>query len=143
MELPVQFESAQKRRLALRDALTTLEQALAMAASSPAWRSTVSRALVEVRTAIEAHVDEVEAAEGLLQQLVRDAPRLSNLVRIIERDHRRLLDVCNELMSVVSGADPIEIRSMARDLMGDLVDHRQQGADLVYAAYSEDIGGQG
>lgn len=143
MELPVQFENAQKRRLALREALTTLEQALAMAASSPAWRSTVNRALVEVRTEIEAHVDEVEASGGLLPQLVSDAPRLSNLVRILERDHRRLLDSCDEIISVASGADAGEIRSMARELMGDLVDHRQQGADLVYAAYSEDIGGQG
>ena len=143
MELPVQFENAQKRRLALRDALTTLEQALAMASSSPAWRSTVTRALVEVRTEIEAHVDEVEARDGLLPQLVSDAPRLSNLVRILERDHRRLLDSCDEIISVASGADAAEIRSMARELMGDLVDHRQQGADLVYAAYSEDIGGQG
>lgn len=143
MELPVQFENAQKRRLALRDALTTLEQALAMAASSPAWRSTVTRALVEVRNEIEAHVDEVEAKGGLLPQLVTDAPRLSNLVRILERDHRRLLDSCDGIIAVASGADATEIRSMARELMGDLVDHRQQGADLVYAAYSEDIGGQG
>jgi hypothetical protein len=143
MELPVQFENAQKRRLALRDSLTTLETALAMAASSPAWRSTVTRALVEVRDAIQAHVDEVEAKDGLLPQLVADAPRLSNLVRIIERDHRRLLRICDEIISMSSGADPQEIRSMARDLMGDLVDHRQQGADLVYAAYTEDIGGQG
>jgi hypothetical protein len=143
MELPVQFENAQKRRQALRDALLTLEQALAMAASSPAWRSTVSRALVEVRTAIEAHVEEVEASDGLLPQLLNDAPRLSNLVRILERDHRRLLDSCDEIISVAAGADAAEIRSMARELMGDLVDHRQQGADLVYAAYSEDIGGQG
>jgi hypothetical protein len=143
MELPVQFENAQKRRLALRDALTTLEQTLAMASSSPAWRTTVTRALVEVRTAIEAHVEEVEASEGLLPQLVRDAPRLSNLVRILERDHRRLLESCDQIISVASGADASEIRSMARELMGDMVDHRQQGADLVYAAYSEDIGGQG
>jgi hypothetical protein len=143
MELPVQFENAQKRRLALREALTTLEQALAMASSSPAWRSTVMRALAEVRNAIEAHVDEVEATGGLLPQLVADAPRLSNLVRILERDHRSLLEGCDEIISVSSGADPNEIRSMARSLMGDLVDHRQQGADLVYAAYSEDIGGQG
>ena len=142
MELPVQFEKAQERRLALQDALTALERALAMASSSPAWRSTVTRALVEVHTAIEAHVDEVEANDGLLAQLVSDAPRLSNLVRILERDHHRLLDACDEIISVASGADASEIRSMARDLMGDLVDHRQQGADLVYAAYSEDIGGQ-
>ena len=143
MELPVQFENAQKRRQALREALTVLEQALAMAASSPAWRSTVTRALVEVRTALEAHVDEVEASDGLLPQLIADAPRLSNLVRILERDHRRMLDACDEIISVASGADAHEIRSMARELMGDMVDHRQQGADLVYAAYSEDIGGQG
>ncbi len=123
--------------------MTTLEQALAMAASSPAWRSSVTRALVEVRNAIQAHVDEVEATNGLLPQLVADAPRLSNRVRIIERDHRHLLETCYEIISVSSGADPAEIRSMARALLGDLVDHRQQGADLVYAAYSEDIGGQG
>lgn len=143
MELPIQFENAQKRRLVLRDALTTLEQALAMASSAPAWRSSVTRALVEVRSAIEAHVDEVESTDGLLPQLVTDAPRLSNLVRILERDHRRILESCDEIIAVASGADPNEIRSMARELMGDLVDHRQQGADLVYAAYSEDIGGQG
>jgi hypothetical protein len=143
MELPVQFEKALERRLALREALTALEQALAMASSSPAWRSSVTRALVEVRNAIEAHVEEVEATDGLLSQLMADAPRLSNLVRILERDHRRLLGSCDEIISVSSGADPSEIRSMARDLMGDLVDHRQQGADLVYAAYSQEIGGQG
>ena len=86
---------------------------------------------------------EVEGPEGLLAQLVTDSPRLSNEVELMKREHARLLVDTDVILADVDEADPADVRERAMSLLRDLVTHRQTGADLVYEAYSTDIGGQG
>ncbi len=142
MDHPTPFEKAQAHRVAMREALADTERALSGASNAPDWRAEVRRAVSRLLEALEGHVAEVESEDGLLAQLVDDAPRLENLVRILERDHRRLLQDCESIVEMIASAEPREVRARGRDLIGDLIEHRQQGSDLVYAAYSEDIGGQ-
>ncbi len=137
------LSKAKQLRLELRDAIARLEDALAMASSGPDWRSAVEGGLIGVRSALDAHVSEVEAADGLLADLVRDAPRLSNEVELTKNEHARLLVDIDVILSDLSDAEVGRIREQAMDLLRDLVLHRQVGADLVYEAYMTDIGGQG
>ena len=114
-----------------------------MASSGSGWRRAVEESLTGLRAAIDAHVTEVEGPEGLLAQLVTDAPRLSNEVELMKREHALLLVDTDVILADVENAEPVDIRDRAMSLLRDLVTHRQTGADLVYEAYSTDIGGQG
>lgn len=114
-----------------------------MASSGSGWRRAVEKSLAGLRAAIDAHVTEVEGPEGLLAQLVADAPRLSNEVELMKREHARLLVDTDVILADVEDAEPVDIRDRTMSLLRDLVTHRQTGADLVYEAYSTDIGGQG
>lgn len=134
---------AKQRRVQLRGAIAELERSVSMAASGSGWRGAVEESLAGLRAAIDAHVTEVEGPEGLLAQLVADAPRLSNEVELMKRDHARLLVDTDVILADVDSADATDIRDRAMSLLRDLVAHRQTGADLVYEAYSTDIGGQG
>jgi hypothetical protein len=47
----------------------------------------------------------------------------------------------DEMTVAVDSAEPQALRDGLTDLLAELVRHRQRGADLVYEAYSVDIGG--
>lgn len=143
MENSNPLAKAKQRRIELRDAIAELERSVSMASSGSGWRGAVEKSLAGLRAAIDAHVTEVEGPEGLLSQLVADAPRLSNEVELMKREHARLLVDTDVILADVEDAEPVDIRERAMSLLRDLVTHRQTGADLVYEAYSTDIGGQG
>lgn len=143
MENSNPLAKAKQRRIELRDAIAKLERSVSMAASGSGWRAAVEDSLAGLRAAIDAHVTEVEGPNGLLAQLVADAPRLSNEVELMKREHARLLVDTDVILADVADADATDIRDRAMSLLRDLVTHRQTGADLVYEAYSTDIGGQG
>lgn len=143
MENSNPLAKAKQRRSELRGAIAELERSVSMASSGAGWRRAVEESLRGLRAAIDAHVTEVEGPEGLLAQLVADAPRLSNEVELMKREHARLLVDTDVILADVEDASPVDIRDRAMSLLRDLVTHRQTGADLVYEAYSTDIGGQG
>lgn len=143
MENSNPLAKAKQRRVELRDAIAELERSVSMASSGSGWRSAVEESLARLRAAIDAHVTEVEGPDGLLSQLVADAPRLSNEVELMKREHARLLVDTDVILADVEDESPVDIRDRAMSLLRDLVTHRQTGADLVYEAYSTDIGGQG
>lgn len=143
MENSNPLAKAKQRRIELRDAIAELERSVSMASSGSGWRRSVEESLAGLRAAIDAHVTEVEGPEGLLAQLTADAPRLSNEVELMKREHARLLVDTDVILADVEDAEPVDIRDRAMSLLRDLVTHRQTGADLVYEAYSTDIGGQG
>ena len=137
------LSKARRRRIELRDAVAELESALSGAASGEGWRDAVRTSTAGLRAAIDAHVSEVEAPDGLLAEIVDDAPRLSNEVELIKREHARMLVDTDVILSDLDEAEPRDIRARAMDLLRDIVAHRQRGSDLVWEAYDTDIGGQG
>jgi hypothetical protein len=140
--VPSSFEAARKRRQALADALSHLEDALASPSMASPWRQEVAEALTEVRWAFDDHVQEVEGPNGLLIDITEDAPRLSITVELLERDHIDIARTIDDLIGALTSANPEAIRAWALGLMRELVLHRQRGSDLVYEAYATDIGGQ-
>ena len=142
------LDEARSRRVAMGDAATLVEELIARPASGPEWSARVATALDGLHAAFEEHVREVEGDDGLLPQLTADAPRVANGVKRMYGEHveidrmienaieliRRCGDRCDET-AVES------IRLAAGELLRLVSRHRQAGADLVYEAYSVDIGG--
>ena len=104
--------------------------------------------MVRVRQTFAAHIDVTEGADGLYQEVLAQAPRLSGAVNRLQHEHAdiasALVEVDNRLDDPMSDADVWvdSIRDAAITLMGLLVRHRQRGADLVYEAYDVEIGGE-
>jgi Hemerythrin HHE cation binding domain len=110
-----------------------------------AWAQRVHVALVELSADFREHIDITEGPHGLYRGLLTTAPRLSNAVARLTREHARIRDLVDDLLARVSGPDVNDadrVRDLGTALLGRLVRHRQRGSDLVYEAYDADIGGE-
>ena len=144
------LEAARARRGDLHRALLEFELALAGAGRgrAQAWADSVRAAVVRVREAFSAHVEVTEGANGLYEEILTQAPRLSGAVNRLQHEHTEIAsamaEVDNRLDHPMSDVDAWvqSIRGGAVTLMGLLVRHRQRGADLVYEAYDVEIGGE-
>lgn len=135
------LETIRGRRDALRVAMHSLETIVAGPASSPAWRDLVGNALSAIRVALDNHVAAVESPDGLLEEILDIAPRLAPLTEEIEADHRDLVRVLQRAEDAIPGDfDSRTVRRTAMSLLAALAIHRQRGSDLIYEAYSVDIG---
>jgi hypothetical protein len=141
-------EVLRRRRAELRESMGALE--LALAAPAPgrvaAWAERVRAALAELSADLRLHVDVTEGVEGLHPAVLATTPRLSNAVMRLSRDHVLLQGSIDDLLARVSGAVSEAHVDGVRDdgiaLLGQLIRHRQRGADLVFEAYEADIGGE-
>lgn len=127
----------------LAEGLAGLEEALAAPSVTASFRPGVHIAITGLRSGLMAHAADVERAGGLLAELVDVAPRLSNRVRLLKRDHERLLGCIDTLLAEIMQLPPEAVRVKAMELMRDVVLHRQRSSDVVYSAFSEEIGGPG
>lgn len=134
--------AARERRVELKQAMSDLELAAAGAAGDAAWTDGLRSALEEVGNSLVAHVEEVEADDGLLADLIADAPRLAPRVQRLRDEHPQLAEQLERCRALLEDPDPHEIRRAVLDLLVAFVHHRHAGADLVYEAYNVDIGGQ-
>jgi len=148
-ELTRAFQEAARRRADLHHALVDVERAI----SSPAagrlktWTGDVIKRLTILRDSIDEHIEVTERPDGLYDEILHRAPRLSSQVDRLRGEHPNLRDGTAELVERLH-ANPIgegwpleEARDDAQRLLGKIVKHRQQGADLVWEAYNLDIGG--
>jgi len=145
---PTLAETA-RRRADLHHALVTVEAAT----SSPAlgregdWTKDVIRELQDLSHTIEEHVEVTERPEGLYDEIRGLAPHLASKVERLREEHPELRDATTALIAKLETTRVGEAWELgaARDevqrLLGRIVRHRQQGADLVWEAYNLDIGG--
>lgn len=140
---PASLESASRLREALGEALAGFEQSLARPAALTDWAEGVQDALVELRAAFRSHAAEVEGHDGLLEDLRREAPRVSGLVELLEDDHVTIDEALAHLGELLGDGAVDEVRKAGLDVMRRLVLHRQRGADVVFEAYVAEIGGRG
>lgn len=137
---------ARHLREAMGKAAQELERAAAGPAGAPDWLKSVGDRLHELRTALIAHIDEVEASGGLLDQILDDAPRLEPAVETIRQEHGVLCEEIDQALDLIDPhhhADATAMREIVLDVTRLLYRHRQRGSDLVYDAYDLDIGGGG
>jgi hypothetical protein len=143
-------EGARRRRAPLREAASDLELAIsAPVGTGSVWRNRVRESLARTQVALKQHVQDTEGPDGLYQELQTDAPRLNTLVRLLGEEHTVLRRHITDALTVVDALpDELnddccdEVREAVLFLLGRVSRHRQKGADLVWRAYSVDIGGE-
>jgi len=133
-------------RAELRDSMNALELALASPAVGrvEAWAERVCVALGELSADFRTHIAITE--RPVHRELLETAPRLSNAVEHLVAEHTLIAALVEDLLTragtPASNDDVDAIRDLATGLLGRLARHRQRGADLIYAAYETDIGGE-
>jgi hypothetical protein len=138
------LSAAGKRRIELKQAVGRVEIATARPAADPSWAATLATELGDLVAALEHHVDEVEGPTGLLTELFASSPRLANQIEYVKAEHPTLIARAKGVLNRVRLSDePESLRDDVLDLLLAIARHRQRGADLVYAAYNIDIGGDG
>lgn len=142
------LKEIRRRRSELRESMSALELALsapARAGHTSAWVERVHAALLELSGDLRQHVALTEGPDGLYQDLLRTAPRLTGPVGVLTADHAVLDDRLRHLLALVdpqAATEDVErVRALGTALLGRIVRHRQRGADLVYEAYEVDVGG--
>jgi hypothetical protein len=143
------FEEAARRRADLHHALVEVERSISSPAAGrlEAWTGDVVKRLSILLDSIGEHIEVTERPEGLYEEILHRAPRLSSQVDRLRAEHPALrtgtAELIERLQSTAIGPGwPLdEARDDAQGLLGKIVKHRQQGADLVWEAYNLDIGG--
>jgi hypothetical protein len=147
-----QIEALRERREGMRSAMGDLEHAVAAPAPGrlDEWIAGVRSALDALRDVIDHHVFATEAPGGFLDEIVDDEPRLANQSQRLRDDHGEIVDAVSVASAQLRSGPAIasdEWVEAQRDrllaLLALLARHRQRGADLVYEAYSLDIGAGG
>lgn len=141
------LERVRAHRAELRDSVAAVDDALASPISGPEWRDRVRTALTELAHDFRTHIDLTEGEGGLYADVRASSPRLSGRVRRLTDEHVRYSGHISSLLARLDGAGPVDdlqdFREEVTALMGQMVRHRQTGADLVFEAYEVDIGGSG
>jgi hypothetical protein len=136
------LQAAAARRIELKGAVSAVEVAAARPFAHADWRTRVLEELADLRIALLAHVEEVEADDGLLAELTAQAPRLVNQINRVRDEHPTLCaQVDATIASVETASESDDLRDGILELLFAIVRHRQKGADLVYEGYDVDIGG--
>jgi hypothetical protein len=106
--------------------------------------SRVNRLLGSLRDAFAEHRANTEGADGLYAGVVTDAPRLAGTVDGLVADHASLETAMTRLAEAAArvSADVDVLHQRAVAVLTELVRHRQRDSDLVYEAYTTDIGGE-
>jgi len=135
---------AGRARFILGYAARTLERAIASPSQDvELWRKQVEHDLGGLRQALTEHIRITEGDDGLLSQILDQAPRLAAAVDVILADHAELCEAVDAIQDILDGSreDVHEIRTQVIGVLSRLSAHRHRGADLVFDAYNVDIGG--
>jgi Hemerythrin HHE cation binding domain len=147
LPLPEPVDLARARRAELLAGITALESALAAPAGDPVWSARVQARSDQLAGAFDDHVRATEGPDGMYADILRTAPRLRFGVDRLSTEHddiRVAITALDKLIdeSTDSGPDGVgRVRDAGVHLLARLVRHRQRGADLVFEAYAQDIGG--
>lgn len=127
------------RRQELYDSMRRLERAVARPSGLADWRIDIEAALHDLRSALSEHVAQVEGSGGLFEQVLAHSPHLAAEIDSLRRDHREMLETCNQALSMSADWEPLLLRRRVNVLLARLALHRQQGAELLFDAYNVDL----
>ncbi|AXH95716.1 hypothetical protein [Ornithinimicrobium avium] len=137
----------QAQRAELREAVAAVDEALARPLGTARWRERVHTALVELEHDLRDHVELTEGEDGLFETVLAEDTRLSPAVEQQRHEHDELGQRVAGSLATLEAVVPPEALPAFREelttLVGDLVRHRQRVNDLIYEAFSVDLGGQG
>ncbi|HKZ25123.1 MAG TPA: hypothetical protein VI980_06865 [Acidimicrobiia bacterium] len=136
------LQRARVRRIDLHEAMESLEATVARPAAPEGWAEAVVDSLLQLRDALQAHIRELEAPDGLFAEILDKAPRLASEVEALKKEHIELAKSWARALQSLRGdgvASATEVRRRVISLIGRLAIHRHRGSDLVYEAYNVDI----
>ena len=133
---------------ALVDAMHRLEEALASAAPGREreWNQCVTANLHAVADLLEEHVNLADAADGLLADIETTRPALMHRVERLRHEHQDLLQQARALHRQIAQrgegelADFRDVRHRTTWLLNYLRHHQAAETDLMFEAFSRDIG---
>jgi len=140
------LDEVMRRRADLYQAILALERAAARPAveREGEWTSGVVEALEELEREIVDHIEITERPDGLYDEIVDAAPRLSHRIQLLRGEHPEMHAATAALRRRLQSGEARSV-DQARDeiqhVLGRLVKHRQHGADLLWEAYNLDTGG--
>jgi phage shock protein A len=152
MDTETDFTTYMERVLAhraqLRESAAAVDEALAHPIAREAdWRERVRAALAELDHDFAGHVELTEGEGGLYERITKAAPRLSTTVDRLRDEHVRFNERIDGFIAALENgeatSDLANFREDVTALIGQLIRHRQKGADLIYEAYEVDLGGSG
>lgn len=142
---PASLREAQRRRRGVQAALALLEQAIAAPSTGreQEWVSRTADRLVQLQAAWSNHVCVTEEPDGLFDEVISQAPRLSHQVNHLRADHVRIATLVEAALQLATrpAAEGFisDISESSVDLLARLTRHRHLGATVVYEAYHVDM----
>lgn len=131
-----------KRRKSLYEAMQSLEAAAARASGQPDWTEKITESLSTLLQALDSHVAEIEAEDGLFAEVLDRAPRMRPMVDTLRDDHDDLRAACRVALETARSNPDIKPHVMRRKIMtilGRLSMHRQDGAELLFDTHNLDL----
>jgi hypothetical protein len=124
------------------DAIVRLERITVLPHSAPQWRESVGLGLSQLRDALAATAPHRDtAAARCYAELCRDAPRLVCVLRRLDSERDRLISEA-ERLSDLAVVYPSLLHPLVAQLLTDVRAHHGHIAELLYQAYTVDIGGE-
>ena len=101
---------------------------------------------MNLQGAFDIHIEATERPGGLYEEILENSPRLAGQVRRLQEEHPAIrVAIASQLdglaLPEADDAPVDDVRDGLQRVMGQVVRHRQRGADLVWEAYNLDIGG--
>jgi hypothetical protein len=129
------------RRRDLYEAMRLLEARAARASGQADWTEQIEEALANLESALERHIEEIEADDGLFNQVIDHAPHLESAVGSLRDEHEAMLNACRDALDLASSgrSTPSALRRNVLDVLQLVLIHRQTGAELLFDAYNVDI----
>jgi hypothetical protein len=139
------LDAVRVRRDDLYEAVLGLERTLAVPAgdSPDAWAAMLAAPVARLQEVLGAHVRGTEGPRGLFDRMREDAPHLLNAVDRLRIDHAAMVLEADALAArlgeVTTDDDVHHVRDQSLDLLRHVLEHRHQGAEIVYDAYQVDV----
>lgn len=138
---PETQERISSRRRDLYDVMQRLEASAARPSGAEGWRQQLDDSLSALDKSLRRHTAEIEAEQGLFEEVAVRSPNLIPLVNDLRREHVDMSASCSDARGLVARSETPSsvIRAAIIDLLGRLVIHRQRGAELLYDSYNLEL----
>jgi nucleotide-binding universal stress UspA family protein len=131
--------ASRARREALHTAADVLERGVAALETDPD-AARFANTLREVLRTVHEHVDEVESADGLLDEMLALAPRYGHRIEQLRLEHEELLTQARDLLRRAERHEsPETFAGDGRALAEHMTAHRHRGTELFQDAFLIDV----
>lgn len=138
---PERRERIANRRQDLYEVMQQIEASAARPSGTDNWRRHLDGALASLEEALRRHTSEIEAEDGLFDDVSVRTPNLVPIVDDLRREHAAMSAQCSEARGLVGRSEVSinAVRAAVVELLGQLVVHRQRGAELLYDSYNLEL----